>query len=377
VLPPFAGFFAFGVFWGAWAAVLPAVKAGAGATDAQLGVALLCVAAGALTAMLVTGALADRFGPRATAGAFAGFAAAVCVPAFTRSVVALGLSLLVLGAFLGAVDVTINGAVANLERERGHRSLMNQAHALFPLGSLAGAGAAAIARGAGASAEAILVTIALLLLGVGLANLAADHPRVVAGATARFRLVRARALVVLGVVCALGFMIENGLESWSAVQLSDTLGAGPAVSGLGPAAFAAAMIAGRLVIAQIAGRVTGRLLAAAALLSAAGLVVVAVAGSPAAALAGVAVAGFGVAGVAPTVLGVGGRIAPEGERSAAIATVTTVSYFGFLVGPVLVGGVAGAVGLRGGLAALAFVALLLAALVGRVAVLRGRVAVEA
>jgi MFS family permease len=376
VLPPFAGFFAFGVFWGAWAAVLPAIKAGAGATDAQLGVALLCVAAGALTAMLVTGALADRFGPRATAGAFAGFAAAVCVPAFTRSVVALALSLLLLGALSGAVDVTINGAVASLERERG-RSLMNQAHALFPLGSLAGAGAAAIARGAGVSAEAILVTVALLLLGVGLANLLGDHPRVVAGATARFRLVRARALVVLGAVCALGFMIENGLESWSAVQLSDTLGTGPAVSGLGPAAFAAAMIAGRLVMARIAGRVTGRLLAAAALLSAAGLIVVAVAGSPAAALAGVAVAGFGVAGVAPTVLGVGGRIAPEGERSAAIATVTTVSYFGFLVGPVLVGGVAGAVGLRGGLAALAVVALLLAALVGRVAMLRGRVAVEA
>jgi len=123
--------------------------------------------------------------------------------------------------------------------------------------------------------------------------------------------------------------------------------------------------------------VTGRLLAAAALLSAVGLIVVAAAGSPAAALAGVAVAGFGVAGVAPTVLGVGGRIAPEGERSAAIATVTTVSYFGFLVGPVLVGGVAGAVGLRGGLAALAVVALLLAALVGRVAVLRGRVSIEA
>jgi MFS family permease len=137
------------------------------------------------------------------------------------------------------------------------------------------------------------------------------------------------------------------------------------------------MVAGRVVMARIAGRITGRLLAAAALLSAVGLAAVAAAGSPAAALIGVAVAGFGVAGVAPTVLGVGGRLAPEGERSAAIATVTTVSYFGFLVGPALVGGVAGAVGLRGGLAALAVVALLLAALLARVAVLRGRVAVKA
>src|SRR5204863_22175 len=82
--------------------------------------------------------------PGATAGAFAGFAAAVCVPALTRSVLALALTLLLLGALSGAVDVTINGAVSSLERERG-RSLMNQAHALFPLGALAGAGTVAIA----------------------------------------------------------------------------------------------------------------------------------------------------------------------------------------------------------------------------------------
>jgi MFS family permease len=363
VLPPFAGFFAFGVFWGAWAAVLPAIKAGAGATDAQLGVALLCVAAGALTAMLVTGALADRFGPRATAGAFAGFAAAVCVPAFTRSVVALALSLLLLGALSGAVDVTINGAVASLERERG-RSLMNQAHALFPLGSLAGAGAAAIARGAGVSAEAILVTVALLLLGVGLANLLGDHPRVVAGATARFRLVRARALVVLGAVCALGFMIENGLESWSAVQLTDTLGAGPGVAGLGPAAFAAAMVVGRLLMHRLDNP---RLLSGAALLCAAGLALFAAADSVALALTGVVIAGLGVSGVAPTILGMGGRVAAEGEQSASIATVTTVSYLGFLIGPVLVGGIAGATSLRVGLAALAVIGLMLSAALFRVA----------
>jgi MFS family permease len=249
---------------------------------------------------------------------------------------------------------------------------MNQAHALFPLGSLAGAGVAALARESGVHAEVILGAVAVLLVGVGLWNLTTDHPRVTPGVRRRPRLVRSRALLVLGVVCALGFMIENGLESWSAIQLSDTLDASPGVSGLGPAAFAGAMVVGRVVMARIAARTTGKLLAAAALVSAGGLAVVATAASPAVALLGVAIAGFGVAGVAPTILGVGGRIAPEGESSAAIATVTTVSYVGFLVGPVLVGGVAGVVGLRGGLAALAVVALLLAVLLGRVAVLRGR-----
>src|SRR5215211_3751228 len=275
--------------------------------------------------MLLTGALADRFGSRATAAAFAGFAVAVCLPALTRTVGALAASLLLLGALSGAVDVTINGAVASLERER-RRSLMNQAHALFPVGALAGSGAAALARGAGVGAEPILAAVA---------------PRARRGR----RFVASHMLLALGVVCALGFMIENGLESWSAVQLADTLGAGPGVAGLGPAAFAAAMVAGRLLMHRLDNP---RLLSGAALLCAAGLALFAAADSVWLALTGVVIAGLGVSGVAPTILGIGGRVAAEGEQSASIATVTTVSYLGFLIGPVLVGGVAGATSLRVG-----------------------------
>jgi MFS family permease len=363
VLRPYAGFAVFGVFWGAWAAVLPAVKHGAGATDAELGVALLCVAAGALAAMLLTGALADRFGSRATAAAFAGFAVTVCLPALTRSVGVLAASLLLLGALSGAVDVTINGAVASLERER-RRSLMNQAHALFPVGALAGSGAAALARGAGVGAEPILVAVGVLLLAVGLASLGSPHPAVAPRARRGRRFVASRVLLALGVVCALGFMIENGLESWSAVQLADTLGAGPGVAGLGPAAFAAAMVVGRLLMHRLDNP---RLLSGAALLCAAGLALFAAADSVALGLTGVVIAGLGVSGVAPAILGMGGRVAAEGEQSASIATVTTVSYLGFLIGPVLVGGIAGATSLRVGLAALAVIGLMLSAALFRVA----------
>ena len=40
-----AAYGAFGVFWGGWGALLPAVKAQTAATEAQLGLALLCIAA--------------------------------------------------------------------------------------------------------------------------------------------------------------------------------------------------------------------------------------------------------------------------------------------------------------------------------------------
>jgi hypothetical protein len=49
---------AFGLFWGAWA-VLPAVQVSSGATDGELGTALLMIGLGALVSMRLTGSPAS------------------------------------------------------------------------------------------------------------------------------------------------------------------------------------------------------------------------------------------------------------------------------------------------------------------------------
>jgi len=71
------------------------------------------------------------------------------------------------------------------------------------------------------------------------------------------------------------------------------------------------------------------------------------------------VGGAGISIAAPALFGAGGRNAAPEERGRAVATVTTIGYLGFLVGPPLVGGAAEAVGLRAAFAALALVAIAL------------------
>ena len=44
---------------------------------------------------------------------------------------------------------------------------------------------------------------------------------------------------------ALAFLVEGSMETWSAIYLRDVLGAAAFVGALGPAAFHAAMLAGR------------------------------------------------------------------------------------------------------------------------------------
>jgi MFS family permease len=82
------------------------------------------------------------------------------------------------------------------------------------------------------------------------------------------------------------------------------------------------------------------------------------------ALLGFALGGVGVSVAAPTLFGAAGRGASPAERGSAVASVTTVSYLGFLTGPPLIGAVSGAFDLRAGIALMAVAALVLAVAAG-------------
>jgi MFS family permease len=97
---------------------------------------------------------------------------------------------------------------------------------------------------------------------------------------------------------------------------------------------------------------------------------VSTAGNELVALAGFAISGAGVALVAPALFARAGRMAQPGRRGAAIATLTVFGYTGFLVGPVIVGLLSEAAGLRVAIACLGVLAIVLA--IGGQLVLGGR-----
>jgi len=114
-----AGFAAFGLFWGAWGAILPAVRAGAGVNDGELGVALLMIGLGALVSMRFTGYLIDRYGGVVLPVVTVLFAICGVLPALAGSVVTLSAALLLLGATSGAMDVAINATGSHAEAVTG------------------------------------------------------------------------------------------------------------------------------------------------------------------------------------------------------------------------------------------------------------------
>jgi MFS family permease len=343
------------LYWGCWAACLPAIQRQTGASEAQLGLALLCVAVASLPAMLAAGRLADLFGARLVPVALAVFGVSTAFPGLAHSVPVLCLALLFVGVGTGALDVAINAQAATIEAHHRVR-VMDGLHAAFSIGVLCGGIGAGLLRRAGAHPSWILGGVTCLVLLTALVNLAPSIPPEPAARRAPL----ARPLLIVGGVLGVAFLVESGLEGWSALFLERTLGSGPAVSGLGPGLFAAAMATGRLLSQRVERPSVATRMLFAGIAAATGLIVSATAQHSLVALAGFVIAGGGLALSAPTLFAVAGRLGGAGGRGSAVSTVAILGYLGFLVGPPLIGAVSSASSLRGGFLFLCAMAVLLA-----------------
>nr|MBA3953684.1 MFS transporter [Rubrobacter sp.] len=82
---------------------------------------------------------------------------------------------------------------------------------------------------------------------------------------------------------------------------------------------------------------------------------------PALVVAGFLIVGLSLSAVAPIAFSLAGDVAPGGT-GVAVSVVTTLGYGGFLLGPVIVGGLAELAGLRTALLTIAAAGLVIAAL---------------
>ncbi len=364
----YSAFAAFGLFWGTWGAALPGLRAEAGLDEGQLGIALLFVGLGALPAMLFTGRAVDRFGAR-TAGLLlimlAGAGAVIALSA--DGLLALSLGMALVGATSGAADVASN-ALAGFAEQRSGRRIITTSHGVFSafvvIGSLgAGAlfygGAAVVVVFATAGTLITIFGVMVFVLGGGPHSSPAKTPEATAGRTAtrgRNRTRLALPFVVVGLVGALGFAVENAHQSWSAIFLADELGAGAGLAASAPATFAVFAALTRFAAGAFTRIQTRTLLYGGASLAVIGTILLSIAPSIPVALVGLALAAIGTSVLFPTLLSHATRDVPAHQRGTATSTVATTAYLGFVLGPVYVGLLADLTDLRGamiGVAALA------------------------
>jgi MFS family permease len=342
-----------------WVPRVPAVKAAMGTSDGPLGLALLGLGVGAAAALVVAGRVVARFGSRpVTRVTGIAVCAALVGPGLAGGLPALAVTLALVGAASGLMDVAMNAHGALVERGY-RRPVMAGLHGLWSVGGLVGAVAGGLAARADWS-PARHFTVAALCLGatlvVGTRWLLPAALDVAPAATGRRPWRRgsglpwSRPLLVLGVVGFSSFFGEGAAHDWSAVYLHDVLGTSAGMAAAGFAAFSLAMATVRFGGDRLSARLGPvRLVRASGLVAAAGLGLGLLAHHPLAGVAGFALLGVGLACVVPVTFSAAGHLG-GGLAGVAISRVAAVSYLATFTGPPVIGLVADQVGLAVALA---------------------------
>jgi len=369
VLPVLLGAFGvFGLFWGAFAVLLADLSGALDLTPGPLGVALFVGAAASILAMALLGRTSDWLGRRVflvLSGCV--MALGIAALAFVGGYAALLAALVVLYAASGLYDVGINAAAVDLEKATDRR-FMAVLHAAFSAGGVAGALSAGALLSAGVGFRyvylALLPPLAAVVLGVAATRLPPPgRPR--EDGTREAGLYRNLPLLLIAVIATLALLSEGEMEHWSGVYLRRTLGLSALLGGSGVAVFYGAMAVGRLGAAFVIGRLGNRrTLQGAGLLAAGGMALALATREPLLVVVGFLVVGLALSAVVPIAFSVAGDLAP-GRAGSAISVVTTLGYGGFLLGPVIVGGLAEVLGLRTALGIIAMAGFLIFVLASR------------
>jgi len=368
---PVAALAAVGVFWGTFAAIVPALKQGIGASDGAFGMVLVMSAAGGLLANGVAPWVGRRIGRPILPLAGLLLALACLYPAWAGGVIGFGVAMFFVGVSVALLDISANVRISVLEERHGMH-LMNFNHAMFSVAFALAAWSAGWARRQGFGPEAILPVAALVALGLaavmwegaGRYRAANDAPDPVPA-----RMPWA-AIIATGAILFAAFIGENATEAWSALHIERTLGGAPGEGGFGPAMLGLTMAIGRMAGQVVAAKLgEARLILVSACLGIVGALVIAVAPTQGVVLLGVAVLGMGMSVIVPSANSILGRVVRNDQRAFALSRAWMLGMIGFFAGPAMMGLVAELVGLRW---SFAVVSLVVASIIPSMLVLRRR-----
>ncbi|WP_187394384.1 MFS transporter [Citrobacter freundii complex sp. CFNIH2] len=328
-----------------WAPMVPFAQERLQADSSQLGSILLCLGLGALVGMPVAGGVVARKGPRISviSGA-AGLCIALPLLATMTNPWLLAMSLLLLGASVGAVDVAANIHGTEVQNAAS-TPLMSGFHGLYSIGGLAGASGMTLAIAAGLHvASAAMLASGVIILAVLMAAPGFMKVRAQSGHSA-FVLPRG-VVIVMGLLLFTIFLAEGAVLDWGAILLTQVKHIEVSRSGIGYTVFAFSLTISRFFGDWLVSRAGARIvLFSGIFLTGIGLAVAVIATPILIVLGGIGVAGLAAGNVVPIILTAAGRQHVM-SASAAIAATSTMGYLGILMGPALIGYISHFTGLQ-------------------------------
>jgi predicted MFS family arabinose efflux permease len=245
------------------------------------------------------------------------------------------------GVLGNIMNISLNTQALGLENQYG-KSILASFHGIWSMAGFTGAGVGAGMIFLNFSPAAHYVVVALLsAVMILLSQKFVINDKPAPGEESGLVLRKPDALLLrIGLISFLGMMAEGCMFDWSGVYFKKIVEAEPQFVSLGYVCFMGAMASGRFVTDKASNRF-GKVpvLQVSGLLIFLGLLLSVVFPNLFTAAIGFLMVGAGVASIVPVSYGIAGR-SKLYSPSVALALVSTISFFGFLVGPPLIGFVA-------------------------------------
>jgi MFS family permease len=339
-------FFLAGLCFSSWASRIATIQQEMGLSEAALGGILFALPVGLMLSLPISGWLISIIGSRKLL--------VISLTLYSITLLSLGLAqntylliffLFLFGFFSNGVNISVNTQAVMVEKVY-HKPIMASFHGLWSLAGFTGALIGSLMIGNGIVPYQhffMMMVLIIIMVSLGYKYLKNDGG-IPAGQPIFVK--PDKSLMSLGLIAFCSLICEGAMFDWSVVYFKKVVLAEGAWMGAGFSAFMGTMAMGRFFADWFSGRFGIKLtLQISGALTAAGLLAAVLFPQLITAIAGFLLVGVGVSSVIPLVYSAAGR-SKVMSPGVALAAVSTIGFMGFLLGPPLIGLVAGATSLR-------------------------------
>jgi MFS family permease len=333
-------FFIAGLCFASWASRIPDIKHHLGLSDGQLGLILFAMPVGTMLALPFTGWVISKLGSR-TILLFAAifYPSTLVLIGLVQTPWQLALALFFFGLFGNFFNISVNTQAIAVEQMYG-KTIMASFHGIWSLAGFSGAALGTLIIALELNPFIHFLIIFLLDMGLVFYFSRATVRDSKGGPAASFFTKPDRFILIYGLIAFGSMVCEGTMFDWSGVYFQKIVAAPAQLVTLGYLSFMGMMASGRFISDKMTHKFGIKfVLIASGILITSGLLIAVIFPFIISAAIGFMLVGLGVSSVVPLVYSAAGK-SKTMSPGMALASISTIGFIGFLLGPPLIGTIA-------------------------------------
>ncbi|WP_394773088.1 MFS transporter [Flavobacterium sp.] len=360
-------FFISGFGYAAWASRIPTIRTTFDLSDSMLGTILFAMPIGLICTLPLTNYLLGKFSSKKIMllGSVA-FNGVLFFTGFVSQVWQLFIILFCFGSARNLLNISMNAQAVSVQRHYTE-SIITRFHGIWSIAGFSGAalGYFLVSMDIGIKWHFPLVGLAMIALTLYQYQYTIDDPPQPKKSKTLFSLPE-KSVLHYAIIVFICMACENTMYDWSGVYFQKTMHASQAMATGAFAIYMVAMTIGRFAGDRTVNRIgVKNMLYYNSILLTAGFLLVVLVPYPIFGFIGFLMTGFGISCISPLILSLAGKSAKEGSART-LASISSISYLGFLVVPPIIGFISEAASIRVAFGIITALALIMIVLIKRI-----------